>query len=197
MCSGTCARRVTSFALSVLVVGASVGPVLADPGVAGEQRMREMAVTDPVVDRVRVALRRELRDSVYAVTVLNTPDVVILQGEVDSQETRTRAVSVAHAASGKRVRDEMRLRPALTDDQISSQVRSVLSQEYPDIANRIQVDVRGGVAYLSGDLRNHREVDELLATTLMVSGVRDIRSDITLSGRPYGGGRMRLRQHSR
>jgi osmotically-inducible protein OsmY len=180
----------------VLAVGLALMGVwssaLANPGIVGDGQARERVTTDPVVDRVHQAIRRELRDAVYEITILNSPDAITLRGEVDTEETRHRAVSVAHAAAGKRVRDEMRLRPSLTDEQIASQVRTALSQEYPDIASRIDVDVREGVAYLSGDLRNHRQVDELLATTLMVAGVRDIRSDITLSGRSYGGARMRV-----
>lgn len=184
--------RVPALAVGLVLVMGSGSPVMANPGVVSDGQAREMASTDPVVDRVHRAIRKELRDSVYSVKILNAPDVVILQGEVDTEETRQRAVSIAHASSGKRVRDEMRLRPALTDEQIATEVRSALSREYPEIASRIQVDVRGGVAHLSGDLRNHREVDELLATTLMVAGVKDIRSDITLGGRSYGGARMRV-----
>jgi osmotically-inducible protein OsmY len=180
----------------VLAVGLALMGVwssaLANPGIVGDGQARERVITDPVVDRVHQAIRRELLDAVYEITILNSPDAITLRGEVDTEETRHRAVSVAHAAAGKRVRDEMRLRPSLTDEQIASQVRTALSREYPDIASRIEVDVREGVAYLSGDLRNHRQVDELLATTLMVAGVRDIRSDITLSGRSYGGARMRV-----
>jgi hypothetical protein len=37
-------------------------------------------------------------------------------------------------------------------------------------------------------MKNHREVDEVLATALMVDGVRDIGSDMTLNGRPYRSG---------
>jgi osmotically-inducible protein OsmY len=47
------------------------------------------------------------------------------------------------------------------------------------------VEVREGVVHLSGDLRSHRDVDAVLATTLMQQGVKDIESDLTVGGRPY------------
>jgi osmotically-inducible protein OsmY len=173
-------------------LGFAPGVGLADPGAVGESRQQPSGFVDPVVERIRMALQREVSDGRFTVTIFDTREAVWLRGEVDSEETRRRLVSVAGRVSGKPVRDEMRLRPALTDDQIASALRSALSQDYPQLAERIQVEVRGGIAYLSGDLRNHREVDELLSTALMINGVRDIESDITLGGRPYGSGRMRV-----
>jgi hypothetical protein len=189
-------RQILSQKLPVAVLSAvlSLGAVqvaLANPGALGEPR-EPAGYVDPVVERVRVAVRQEVADSVYSITILNTPRSVVLRGEVDSEQTRSHLISVAGRVSGKPVRDEMKLRPALSDDQIASDIRSALNRDYPSLADRIQVEVRGGVAYLAGDLRNHREVDELLSTALMVNGVKDIQSDITLSGRPYGSGRMRV-----
>jgi osmotically-inducible protein OsmY len=76
----------------------------------------------------------------------------------------------------------------VTDDEIALRVSDALSRDYPGVADRVTVSVRDGVAYLAGDLRNHREVDEILATALMVDGVKDIKSDVTLKGRPYRSG---------
>jgi osmotically-inducible protein OsmY len=77
------------------------------------------------------------------------------------------------------------LRPAPGDDQIASEVRATLEREFPEHARALQVEVREGVVRLSGDLRSHRDVDAVLATTLMQRGVRDIESDMTVGGRPY------------
>jgi osmotically-inducible protein OsmY len=79
----------------------------------------------------------------------------------------------------------MRLRPAPGDDQIATEVRATLEREFPEHAQALQVEVRDGVVRLSGDLRSHRDVDAVLATTLMQQGVRDIESDMTVGGRPY------------
>jgi osmotically-inducible protein OsmY len=178
----------------VVTISCAVFPLVAsaNPGAVGEPRQEPSSFIDPVVERVRVAVQKEVGDSRFSISIYNLLDTVLLRGEVDSEQTRSQIVSVAGRVSGKPVRDEMKLRPALTDDQIASSLRSALSQEYPQLADRVQVEVRGGVAYLSGDLRNHREIDELLSTALMINGVRDIQSDITLGGRPYGSGRMRV-----
>jgi osmotically-inducible protein OsmY len=49
----------------------------------------------------------------------------------------------------------------------------------------LQVTVRDGVATVEGKLANHRQVDEVLASILDVEGVTDVRSQITINGRPY------------
>lgn len=166
----------------------------ANPGVMVEPQREPRGTTDPTVERVRSAILREVSDSRYEVRIYNLPDYVLLQGEVDSNAARERIITVARGASAKAVRDEMRIRPAPADDQIAASVRSALAAEYPGLAARVTVDVRDGVAYLSGDVSNHRQVDELLATTLMIQGVKDVRSDITLQGRPYAHRHLRMRQ---
>ncbi|HMO02467.1 MAG TPA: BON domain-containing protein [Oligoflexia bacterium] len=42
----------------------------------------------------------------------------------------------------------------------------------------VKFEVRDGVAHFSGRVNNHREIDRILATTIMVKGLRDIRSTV-------------------
>lgn len=174
---------------------AGVRGALADPGLVEESRPREIQSYNRVVDQVLRQIRGKVRDARYDITVTDLGDAVLLQGDVDSERTRSEMVAAAHVAASKRVRDELRIRPGPSDGQIAEHVRGALRQDFPHLADRVQVDVRNGVAYLTGDLRNHREVDELLATTLMVEGVKDINSDLTLGGRPYATQRMRARKY--
>lgn len=167
----------------------------ADPGLAEESRIRQVQPYNRVVDQVLRSIRGEIPNARYNIKVTDLGDSVLLEGEVDSEGTRREMARVAHAAASKPVRDELRVRPAPSDSQIAERVRGALQQDYPQLANRVQVEVRNGVAYLSGDLGNHREVDELLSTALMVEGVTDIKSDITLAGRPYATRRVKARKY--
>jgi osmotically-inducible protein OsmY len=173
----------------------AAGDAFANPGMGDEARPREVQSYNRVVDSVLREIRSKVSDAHYNITVTDLGDAVLLQGDVDSERARNEMVAAANVAASKRVRDELRVRPGPSDGQIAERVRGALRQDYPQLADRVQVDVRNGVAYLSGDLRNHREVDELLATTLMVEGVRDINSDLTLGGRPYATQRMRARKY--
>jgi osmotically-inducible protein OsmY len=71
------------------------------------------------------------------------------------------------------------------DAELEQSIRRVLSEEYPRLIRDLKVIVRDGVATIEGKLANHRQVDEVLATILDVEGVADVRSDITINGRPY------------
>jgi osmotically-inducible protein OsmY len=189
LCLGVCVLSSTAL-LFVFTVTASH----ANPGAMVEPIREQRGVTDPVVERVRAAIVREVPDTRYNIRIQNTSDYVLLDGEVDSQRSKERVVSAAGIAAAKRIRDELRIRQAPADDQVAASVRSALKSEYPGLASRVTVEVREGVAYFTGDLSNHREVDELLATTLMIDGVRDVRSDITLRGRPYAHQHLRVRR---
>jgi osmotically-inducible protein OsmY len=167
----------------------------ANPGLAEEARVQAVPQYNRVVDQVLRSIRREIPNARYSIQVTDLGNTILLQGQVDSENTRREMVRVAHAAASQPVRDELRVRPAPSDSQIAERVRGALRQDYPQLADRVQVEVRNGVAYLSGNLGNHREVDELLSTALMVEGVTDIKSDLTLAGRPYATQRMRGRKY--
>jgi osmotically-inducible protein OsmY len=190
----TVCSRVCLVLSLVLLFGVVAADAYANPGAMSEPVREQKGVVDPLVERIQIAIRREAADSRYDMRISNFSDHVLLQGDVDSQASRERIVSAARTAAAKPVRDELRIRPAPADDQVAASIRFALEAEYPRLASRIKVDVRDGVAYFSGDLSNHREVDELLSTSLMVHGVKDVRSDITLKGKPYAHQHLRVRQ---
>lgn len=179
----------TSGALVVglLVFGiASTG--VANPGSEVESpraRMGKEALADPEVAKVDSALHERVRGAQYQMEIFNTREAIVLRGQVDSERSRQEILSVARSVSSKPVRDELRLRPTLSDEQIQEQLRSTIDSQYPQLKKRVAVEVKDGVAYLSGNVSRHQEVDELLASTLMFEGVRDIQSDITVAGKPY------------
>jgi osmotically-inducible protein OsmY len=182
-------RRTLSLALVVVLdVACLVAVAKGDPGIAGEPRDRRWRQDQGSTHDARSigrAIEERVTDAWYDVTVHNYPGAVILRGEVDSEHTRRQIVAVTRSMTSKQVVDEMRLRPAPGDDQIATEVRATLEREFPEHAQALQVEVRDGVVRLSGDLRSHRDVDAVLATTLMQQGVRDIESDMTVGGRPY------------
>ncbi len=182
-------RRTLSLALVVVLdVACLVAVAKGDPGAAGEPRERRWRQDQGLAPDARLigrAIEEQVKDASYEVTVHNYPEVVILRGEVDTEPTRREILAVARSMTSKPVVDEMRLRPTPGDDQIANAVRASLEREFPRHSEALQVEVREGVVHLSGDLRSHRDVDAVLATTLMQPGVRDIESDLTVGGRPY------------
>jgi osmotically-inducible protein OsmY len=179
--------RIAAFTMTLSIL--SPDYLIADPGVASPHRgPSQPQAYNRVVDRVLRGIRRELPDARYNIQVYDLDEVILLQGEVSSEAEKVKMASVARDVTSRRVRNELKVRVPVTDDEIALRVSDALSRDYPGVADRVTVSVRDGVAYLAGDLRNHREVDEILATALMVDGVKDIKSDVTLKGRPYRSG---------
>lgn len=73
--------------------------------------------------------------------------------------------------------------PARADDNaIKERVLSAIRSD-PDANLRgMTLDVRDGVAIFSGHVNRHEEIDNALAQTLMVNGVRNVESNVTISG---------------
>jgi len=184
-------RAVLLLAAFLAVRSVYMDNVSANPGGIGEPRAGETQRSSQVVDSILREIKQQASGAKYSVKVSDLGESILLEGEVDSERGRNQIVTATSSVAGKSVSDQLRIRPTLSDDQIAGRLKMALERDYPSVAKRVHVDVKDGVAHLSGDLRNHREVDELLSTTLMVEGVRDLKSDITIAGRAYYGQRQR------
>jgi len=164
-----------------------LSPAYANPGAVSEPRREQPAVIlSPEVEKVRRAIHEQVKEHWFQVSIVNERDAVVLRGEVDSEQGRQRVVAAARSAVTKPIKDELRIRQTLTDDQIASQLRSTIAKEYPSLSPHIKIEVKDGTAYFSGNLGSHRDVDKVLATALMQEGLKDIDSELTSGGRPYG-----------
>jgi osmotically-inducible protein OsmY len=135
--------------------------------------------------RIREAFNREVRGHTYDVEILSQADRLVLKGSVDSEPTRRHVISIAQAISKRRVDDQLALKMERSDHDVEESIRRALEKEYPTLMRSLEVSVRGGVASLRGDMPGYREVDKVLATVLMVDGVDDIESSVTVRGRRY------------
>lgn len=180
--------------VGALQLGIMAPIALANPGAMTEtrrERAERVQSQDPDVRKVQESLREKVRGHWYEVSIVSFPDSLVLRGEVASEGGRQAVLSAARAAVTKPVKDELRLRPALGDDQIASQVRATLHKDFPSLSKRVQVEVKQGVVYLTGNVSSHREVDAILASILMHEGVENIESDISIAGRPYSARHVR------
>lgn len=166
----------------VAVVACLVCSAHADPG-AERSSVEPGAASE--VRAIDEALHKGVRDGWYKLSIRPAAEEIVLEGLVDNDRTREEVLSVARSVSRKPVRDQMRLKPARADSEIQSAIKRALESEYPSFSKALDVSVVGGIARLTGNLRNHREIDEVLSTTMMQDGVRGVESDITINGRPY------------
>lgn len=71
------------------------------------------------------------------------------------------------------------------DFDVESQVEAVILNEFATSALNIQYVVRQGNLLLKGSMSSQREIDRLLAALLMIDGLKDIESQLTIGGLPY------------
>ena len=64
-------------------------------------------------------------------------------------------------------------------------IEQLVRKEYPSLLKTLDVEVSKGIVTLHGNLRSRREVDKVLSSVLMVDGVTDIQSEITVGGLSY------------
>ena len=139
-------------------------------------------------------LEDELIGAQYLVSIVDRSGDVVVQGSVDSLLTKGRIIEVVKAVVGSnaRVVDEVKLAAAPSDRWISDQVTSEIKKRFPSWSDKVSVrGVSKGIVTLAGALGDHWDVDSVLASVVMVPGVKDLRSEITINGEPYSSGGIR------
>jgi osmotically-inducible protein OsmY len=109
----------------------------------------------------------------------------VLRGNAATIKTKEEILKVAKAVSKKNIIDQIVVTNLVDDAAIKKSIEQLVRKEYPSLLKTLEVEVSKGVVTLHGNLRSRREVDKVLASILMVDGVTDIQSDITVGGRPY------------
>jgi osmotically-inducible protein OsmY len=135
--------------------------------------------------RIENALREQVHNRWYNIRIVSEPDRLALRGEVDSDGTRREVLKAAQSVSQRQVQDELTLRPPIPDQEIKDSIARTLEQEHPELARELSVEVDDGRATFHGNVANHRQIDAVLASALMLDGVRDVESDVTVRGQPY------------
>lgn len=133
----------------------------------------------------RMSSSPELR--YYNVNVYVDGSAVALRGEVGNESERTEAERIAWNTRGvTSVRNEIVLADsARSDFQISRDVREALSRRTDLDLRYVDITTRNAIVTLRGSQNSSRDIDNLVSSTRMVSGVRDVRNELTLNNPRY------------
>lgn len=131
--------------------------------------------------------------------------VVRLAGTVSSEQDRQRIREIAEQTPWvRRVENQLRVgkmnaaaaaRPSLStpplkkhpipDSELVARVRDALRTVQGIDSEVIGIQASQGTVWLSGSFDSHRQIDSILSEALMVPGVEDVRSAMTIEGREY------------
>lgn len=130
------------------------------------------------IDR-RVASESQL--SGYSLTISVTDNVATLTGSARTQSDRARIEQLAASTPGiTSVVNKLELPAAPTDVALERRLVEALSGEPQVSQGGINISVREGVAYFEGSASNHRDLDRILSSALMVDGVKGVRSEVRI-----------------
>jgi osmotically-inducible protein OsmY len=138
-----------------------------------------------VSQRILASVQDEVKNGWYQLNVGPAGDLIELSGFVDNEETRRRILDVVGRVSPLPVKDRLALRPAKPDTEVELEVSRMLARDFPALAPKLSIDVDSGTVRLMGDVADHWDIDQVLASVVMLDGVRQIDSRVTINGNPY------------
>ena len=133
----------------------------------------------------RISNSRDLRD--YNLNVSAVGSVVTLRGEVGNEFERSEAERIALDTPGvTSVRNDILvINSARSDYIISRNVRDTLMRRSDIDLRDVEISTRDSIVTLRGSQLTRRDIDNLVTTTRSVSGVRDVRNELTLVSPRY------------
>lgn len=116
----------------------------------------------------------------YRLEVGEGRELLVLRGEVSEPEDRGVIEQLAQRLAGERQVINQIAVQQVSDEELTANVLAALRTD-PQISTQgLQIKSSDGVVSFYGSRPNHRAIDRILATTLMVPGVRDIESEMTI-----------------
>lgn len=105
-------------------------------------------------------------------------DQVEVTGAVSTQDEKSRIIrSVETQMPSMKLIDTVKILRPESDEAVFAALSLALKREGHNLSG-VTYRVIDGVATFNGEVSNHRVIDAILATALMVDGVKDIRSEV-------------------
>ena len=137
-----------------------------------------ISVADLIIERTR----RELTKESYSLKVALEGNDIVLKGTVDTLSGSQKIVQIAQSvAPGSLVRNQLIVKEeVLTDNELRSRVLKALALDPQIQVNDLTIRAENGVIHIAGSRPEHRSIDRILSTVIMVDGVKDIKSSVVI-----------------
>ncbi len=105
-------------------------------------------------------------------------ELVEVTGSVSTKEEKDKVIkSVETQMPSMKLIDTVKILRPESDEAVFAALSLALKRERHDLSG-LTYRVSDGIATFEGEVSNHRVIDAILATALMVDGVKDIRSEV-------------------
>jgi len=135
-----------------------------------------------LAEKILRRVESEIGKENFSLQVAERGQEVILTGTVDTTAGgQTIARIASDMATGRTVTNQLVVREqVLTDSELVSRVLTALKQEPLIRTEDLKISASRGIVEIEGIRPNHREIDRILSVVVMVEGVRDVRSRLTI-----------------
>ena len=168
--------RVSEIAESLKGVSRVINEVEVVPTEPGATK--GISVADLIVERTQ----RELTKESYRLNVALQGKEVILKGTVDTLSGARKIVQIAEStAPGLIVKNQMLVKEeVLTDNELRDRVLKALALDPQIQISDLIIRAENGIVHVSGSRPEHRSIDRILSTVIMVEGVKDVKSSVVI-----------------
>jgi osmotically-inducible protein OsmY len=138
--------------------------------------------SDPELAREAViALKMELPVSWQNIKILVQDGRVVLEGTVEWQFSRERAVAAIRRLRGVLdVRNSIQVKPVLVAGDVRADIEAAFKRNAVIDANHVAVEVRGPEVTLRGEVRSWAERDQANQTAWSAPGVMNVVDELTI-----------------
>lgn len=150
-----------------------------------------------ITSKVKAKLAADPVVQAHQIDVDTSAGVVTLTGNIDSQEAKDRALTLARETEGvKQVRDMIAVRTetaegdspssdrpvgqVIDDGMITMKVKARLGDDPMVKARNIDVDTKSGVVYLTGEVASDAERDQAVRIARDTEGVTDVQANLRI-----------------
>lgn len=170
--------RIVEIAQSV----AGVEKVINRVQVTGAAVIGTGSVSSSIAELIVQRARRDLKNENYTLNVVLEGQDVILKGTVDTVSGSRTLFRIAESvAPSYKVRNQLVVKEeALTDDELHGRVIQALKSDPQINIDDLHIRAESGVVYIAGSRPEHRSIDRILSTIIMVDGVKDVKSTVKI-----------------
>ncbi|MCS6962263.1 MAG: BON domain-containing protein [Deltaproteobacteria bacterium] len=150
---------------------------------AGVKKVRSNLSVNPFL-RARLAvpcIAPKLEGNVQGQTKLNMSclnNVIHVEGEVEYEWDEQKVLELIKEANPNfDIKSKVVVTKPSSDEQIREAIMTALNENKHPLEG-IAFDVKNRIVTFRGKVSNHRIIDAILATALMVDGVREVRSEV-------------------
>lgn len=119
----------------------------------------------------------------YNLMLVTKDDALHIEGSVANQVTKNQITKLAKdAAPGIVIKNDLKEFTPLPDTMVLAKVKETLKNQMPEIFSKLDITCDRGVVTFTGNVAEHQEIDRALATTIMIDGVKDVRSKVVING---------------